>query len=76
MFRVLKVALLIAILSIIVYTGCSGNDGQVMYVWCDALSNYITAIGYEEETEQFKRYWPCDAHVIGKDILRFHLCLK
>jgi methionyl-tRNA synthetase len=49
------------------------NDpDQVMYVWCDALSNYITAIGYEEETEQFKKYWPCDAHIIGKDILRFH----
>ncbi len=48
------------------------DDSQVMYVWSDALSNYITAIGYEEETEQFKKYWPCDVHIIGKDILRFH----
>jgi len=48
------------------------DESQVMYVWCDALSNYISAIGYENETEQFKKYWPCDAHIIGKDILRFH----
>ncbi|MFH1284033.1 MAG: methionine--tRNA ligase [Candidatus Peregrinibacteria bacterium] len=49
-----------------------GDDSQVMYVWCDALSNYITAIGYEEESEKFAKLWPCDAHIIGKDILRFH----
>ena len=48
------------------------DDTQVMYVWCDALSNYITAIGYEKETAAFKKYWPCDVHLIGKDILRFH----
>lgn len=48
------------------------DEDQVMYVWCDALSNYITAIGYEEETDQFKKYWPADFHIIGKDILRFH----
>lgn len=49
------------------------NDSdQVMYVWCDALSNYITAIDYEHESELFKKFWPCDAHIIGKDILRFH----
>lgn len=48
------------------------DDGQVMYVWCDALSNYITAIGYEKEGAKFKKYWPCDVHLIGKDILRFH----
>ncbi|MCK9186579.1 methionine--tRNA ligase [Candidatus Gracilibacteria bacterium] len=53
------------------------DDSQVMYVWCDALSNYITAIGYadgknEEESDNFKKYWPCDVHLIGKDILRFH----
>lgn len=48
------------------------DDSQVMYVWCDALSNYITAIGYEKEDAQFKKYWPCDVHLIGKDILRFH----
>ncbi len=49
-----------------------GDEDQVMYVWCDALSNYISAIGYEENTVDFQKYWPCDAHVIGKDILRFH----
>lgn len=49
-----------------------GDESQVMYVWCDALSNYITGIGYEEETQQFKDFWPADVHVIGKDILRFH----
>lgn len=48
------------------------DDNQVMYVWGDALSNYITFIGYGEETEQFKKLWPCDVHLIGKDILRFH----
>ena len=48
------------------------DDSQVMYVWCDALTNYISAIGYTEETEQFKKYWPADIHVIGKDIVRFH----
>ena len=51
---------------------------HVTYVWLDALSNYITAIGYdpdksfEEQSENFKKWWPCDVHVIGKDILRFH----
>lgn len=49
------------------------NDpDQVMYVWCDALSNYITALGYEKDEPNFKKYWPCDVHLIGKDILRFH----
>ena len=45
---------------------------QTMYVWCDALSNYITALGYGEKEAGFKKYWPADAHVIGKDIMRFH----
>ena len=51
---------------------------HVTYVWLDALTNYITAIGYDpdksfdEQSEHFKKYWPCDIHVIGKDILRFH----
>ena len=51
---------------------------HVTYVWLDALTNYITAIGYDpdksydEQGEKFKKYWPCDVHVIGKDILRFH----
>ena len=51
---------------------------HVVYVWLDALTNYITALGYdpdksfEEQSEKFKRYWPADVHIIGKDILRFH----
>ncbi|MBD3331067.1 methionine--tRNA ligase [Candidatus Peregrinibacteria bacterium] len=49
-----------------------GDSEQVMYVWCDALSNYITAIGFENDSEKFEKYWPCDVHLIGKDILRFH----
>ena len=49
-----------------------GDPDQVMYVWCDALTNYISAVGYAEETEQFKKYWPADVHTIGKDIVRFH----
>ena len=48
---------------------------HVVYVWLDALTNYITGIGYEpdgESTEQFKKLWPADLHLIGKDIIRFH----
>ena len=48
---------------------------HVVYVWLDALTNYITGIGYEcdkESTEQFKKEWPADLHLIGKDIIRFH----
>ena len=54
------------------------DDKHVVYVWLDALTNYITALGYdpdktyEEQSEQFKKYWPADVHIIGKDILRFH----
>ena len=54
------------------------DDRHVVYVWLDALTNYITALGYdadksyEEQSEHFKKYWPCDVHIIGKDILRFH----
>ncbi len=50
------------------------NDPKhVMYVWVDALTNYITAVGYPDtEDAKFKRYWPADLHVIGKDIVRFH----
>ena len=46
----------------------------MVYVWLDALSNYITGIGYNPDgsSESFKKYWPADVHVIGKDILRFH----
>jgi methionyl-tRNA synthetase len=50
-----------------------GDEKHVIYVWFDALTNYITALGYPEDPEgHFKTYWPADAHVIGKDILRFH----
>lgn len=50
-----------------------GDERHVIYVWFDALSNYITALGYPEDPEgNFEKFWPVDAHVIGKDILRFH----
>jgi methionyl-tRNA synthetase len=50
-----------------------GDDDHVMYVWLDALSNYITALGYgNEEGKGFDRYWPEATHFVGKDILRFH----
>mgnify|MGYP000402902091 CR=1 FL=1 len=48
---------------------------HVTYVWLDALTNYITGIGYDcdgSSTDQFKKYWPADLHLIGKDIIRFH----
>ena len=49
------------------------NPKHVMYVWVDALTNYITAVGYPDtESPRFRRYWPADLHVIGKDIVRFH----
>ena len=50
------------------------DDKHVVYVWMDALNNYITGIGYDVDnpSEQFKKYWPADLHLIGKDILRFH----
>ena len=54
------------------------DDRHVTYVWLDALTNYITAIGYdpdktfEEQSETFRKWWPADVHIIGKDILRFH----
>ncbi len=49
------------------------DSAHVMYVWLDALTNYITAVGYPDvNTEEFKTYWPADLHMVGKDILRFH----
>ena len=50
------------------------DDKHVIYVWIDALTNYITALGYSPDGagDNYKKYWPCDAHIIGKDILRFH----
>lgn len=52
----------------------SFDKKHVVYVWLDALTNYITALGYtpEEKGELYKKYWPADVHIIGKDILRFH----
>lgn len=49
-----------------------GNDRHVIYVWFDALTNYITALGYPSEEGNFANFWPVDVHLIGKDILRFH----
>jgi methionyl-tRNA synthetase len=50
-----------------------GNPRHIMYVWVDALTNYITAAGFPDtDSAKFKRYWPADLHVIGKDIVRFH----
>jgi methionyl-tRNA synthetase len=53
-----------------------GDPGHVIYVWLDALSNYITAIGYgspdKKEQQMFHQYWPADVHMIGKEIVRFH----
>jgi len=48
------------------------DDDQVVYVWMDALTNYITGCGYLTDDEQFARYWPADLHLIGKDITKFH----
>ena len=53
----------------------SFDENHVVYVWIDALTNYITFLGYDPDgnsDEMFNKYWPCDVHVIGKDILRFH----
>jgi len=49
------------------------DPGHVVYVWVDALSNYITSLGYpDENSELFKKYWPADLHLVGKEIVRFH----
>ncbi|MGB3892820.1 methionine--tRNA ligase [Mycolicibacter sinensis] len=50
-----------------------GHPDHVMYVWVDALTNYLTGVGYPDtDSESFRRYWPADLHMIGKDIIRFH----
>ena len=50
-----------------------GDDAHIMYVWVDALTNYLTAVGYPDtDADSFKTYWPADVHMVGKDILRFH----
>ncbi|KQN26231.1 methionine--tRNA ligase [Sphingomonas sp. Leaf33] len=48
------------------------SPGHVMYVWVDALTNYITGAGYPDDTALFSKYWPANLHLIGKDIVRFH----
>lgn len=51
----------------------SFDEGHVVYVWLDALSNYITALGfYSEDDTQYQKYWPADVHLVGKEIVRFH----
>jgi methionyl-tRNA synthetase len=49
-----------------------GSDNHVMYVWLDALTNYITGLGYPDDTDLWRRFWPADLHLIGKDVVRFH----
>lgn len=49
-----------------------GSPGHVMYVWVDALTNYITGLGYPDKTPEMEKWWPADIHLIGKDIVRFH----
>ena len=55
-----------------------GDPSQVMYVWADALPNYISAVGYADpsagsgQAKKFKKYWPADVHCLGKDIMKFH----
>lgn len=49
-----------------------GSPEHVMYVWVDALTTYLTGIGFPDRTGDFDRFWPCDLHLIGKDIVRFH----
>jgi methionyl-tRNA synthetase len=48
------------------------EESQVIYVWLDALSNYITALGWPEELEKYEKYWPANVHLVGKEIVRFH----
>jgi methionyl-tRNA synthetase len=49
-----------------------GDEAHVMYVWLDALTNYITAVGYPDDAATFAKWWPAELHFVGKDILRFH----
>lgn len=49
-----------------------GDEKHVIYVWIDALTNYISALGYPDRSDKFNKYWPADYHLVGKDILRFH----
>ena len=49
-----------------------GSDGHVVYVWFDALTNYLTSLGFPAKSGDFAKFWPADIHLVGKDILRFH----
>ncbi|TFI60273.1 methionine--tRNA ligase [Sphingomonas parva] len=49
-----------------------GSDAHVMYVWVDALTNYLTGVGYPDNSDTYEKFWPADLHIIGKDIVRFH----
>ncbi len=49
-----------------------GSENHVMYVWVDALTNYLTGLGFPEDTPEMRKWWPADIHLIGKDIVRFH----
>jgi methionyl-tRNA synthetase len=49
-----------------------GSEAHVMYVWVDALTNYLTGLGWPDDTAEFAKFWPADLHLIGKDIVRFH----
>lgn len=48
------------------------NPDHVVYVWLDALTNYLSALGYPNETKEMTNFWPCNLHIIGKDVIRFH----
>ena len=48
------------------------SDGHVMYVWVDALTNYLTGLGYPDDTKEWRKFWPASLHLVGKDIVRFH----
>lgn len=53
-----------------------GDESQIMYVWCDALSNYISALGYGNKDQSlYNKFWPANVHIVGKDILRFHAAI-
>ncbi|HUP65234.1 MAG TPA: methionine--tRNA ligase [Thermoanaerobaculia bacterium] len=55
------------------FPGAAGEAGHIIYVWMDALTNYISALGFGTgDDDRFQRYWPADVHLIGKDIIRFH----
>ena len=52
-----------------------GDDSQRMYVWFEALTNYVNGVGFPKDRQQFEKFWPADVHVIGKEILRFHAAI-